>query len=175
VNKLPDAERVVSEAGILEKLAGICAALGDIRATETYSVLAARAAHYGLIDVEVRALVEQALGASLESSERGLELLERALHVVRTSDPMKHLPAYASCLSLSLWLCGWNPRQAEEYRNAIGEIRKMGDPYVVAPHLLNYSSIQWYSSEYRKSYRGTMAASPRVRSYLPGRVGGGFS
>ncbi len=153
VNKLPDAERAASEAGILEKLAGMYAALGDIRAAETYSVLAARAAHYGLIDVEVRALVEQALGASLESSERGLQLLERALHVVRTSDPMKHLPAYASCLSLCLWMCGWNPQQAEEHRNAIGEIRKISDPYVVAPHLLNYSSIQFYSSEYGESCR----------------------
>ena len=66
---------------------------------------------------------------------------------------MKHLPAYAACLFFRLWLCGWNPQHAEEYRNAIGEIRKLGDPHVVAPHLLNYSSIQWYSSEYRESLR----------------------
>jgi hypothetical protein len=33
VKKLPDAERGVSETGILERLAGIYAALGDVRAS----------------------------------------------------------------------------------------------------------------------------------------------
>jgi len=151
LKKLPDAGRAESETGILERLAGIYAALGDIRTSETYGALSARAAHFGLIDVEVRALIEWAFIESWESSERGLELLERALHVVRTSDPVKHLPAYAACLAFRLWLCKWNPQQAEQYRNAIGEIRKLGDPHVVAPHLLNYSCIQWCSSEYRES------------------------
>jgi DNA-binding winged helix-turn-helix (wHTH) protein/tetratricopeptide (TPR) repeat protein len=151
--KLPDAERAPSETGILETLAGIYAALADIRVSETYAALSERAAHYGLIDVEVRALIERAFIESVKSSERGLELLEQALHVVRTSDPMKHLPAYADCLSFRLWLCGLNPQDAEECRNAIGEIRKMGDPRVVAPHLLDYSCIQWCSSEYRESHR----------------------
>jgi len=153
LKKLPEAEHAVRETGILEKLAGIYAALGDVRASETYAALAARAAHYGLIDVEVHGLVEWGFIGSWESSEWGLELLERALHVVRTSDPMKHLPAYAGCLFFRLWLCGWNPQQAEEYRNAIGEVRKLGDPQVVAPHLLNYCCIQWCSSEYRESLR----------------------
>ena len=151
--KLPDADRAVSEPGTLERLAGIYAASGDIRASETYAALSARAAHYGLIDVEVHGLVEWGLIGSWESSERGSELLERALHVARTSDPMKRLPAYAGCLFFRLWLCGWNPQLAEEYRNAIGEIRKLGDPRVVAPHLLDYSCIQWCSSEYRESLR----------------------
>ena len=153
VKKVPDAERAGSETGILETLAGIYAALGDIRASETYAALSARAAHYGLIDVEAHGLVAWGFIGSWESSERGLELLERALHVVRTSDPMKHLAAYAGCLFFRLWLCGWNPQDAEEYRNAIGEIRKLGDPRVVAPHLLDYSCIQWCASEYRESLR----------------------
>jgi len=153
VKKLPDAERAVSETGVLQRLAGAYVAMGGRRASETYAALAAKAAHYGLIDVEVRALVEWAFIESWESSERGLELLERALHVVRTPDPTKHLPAYATCLCFRLWLCGWNLQAAEECRNVIGEIRKLGDPHVVAPHLLNYSSIQWYSSEYRESHR----------------------
>jgi len=153
VKKLPEAERAVSETGILERLAGIYAAMGDIRASETYGDLSARAAHYGLIDVEVRALLERAFIASWESSERGIELLERALHIVRTSDPAKHLPEHAACLFFRLWLCGWNPQDAEEYRNAIGEIRKLGSRHIVAPHLLNYSCIQCCSSEYRESLR----------------------
>ena len=153
VKKLPDAERAMSETGILERLAGIYAALADMRVSETYAALNERAAHYGLIDVEARALLERAFIESTKSSERGLELLEQALHVVRTSGPMKHLAAYADCLSFRLWLCGWNPQHAQEYRNAIGEVRKLGDPRVVASHLLDYSSIQWCSSEYRESHR----------------------
>ena len=150
---LPGAERAVSETGILERLAGIYAAMGDTRASETYGDLSARAARYGLIDVEVRALLERAFIGSWESSERGIELLEQALQVVRTSDPTKLLPEHAACLFFRLWLCGWNPQDAEEYRNAIGEIRKLGSRHIVAPHLLHYSCIQWCSSEYRESLR----------------------
>jgi len=82
VEKLPDRERGVSETGILERLAAIYAASADMRVYETYAVLNERAAHYGLIDVEARALVERAFLESVNSSERGLELLEQALHVV---------------------------------------------------------------------------------------------
>ena len=153
LGKLPDAERPASETGILERLAGIYAALKDMRFYETYAALNERAAHYGLIDVEIRVLVERAFIESAKSSERGLELLEQALHVVRTSDPMKHLAAYADCLSFRLWLCGWNPQNAQEYRNAIGEVRKLGDPHTIARRLLDYSSIQWCSSEYREALR----------------------
>jgi hypothetical protein len=51
-----EVERTVSEIEILEKLATICEVLVDgMRAIETYEALTARAAHAGLIDVEVRA------------------------------------------------------------------------------------------------------------------------
>ena len=59
--KLPEAERTLSEIEILEELAAIHAVLGDsLRAIETYEALAGRAAHHGLIDVEVRALIDMA-------------------------------------------------------------------------------------------------------------------
>jgi predicted ATPase len=140
VKKLPDAERGASETGILEKLAGIYVAAGDIRVSETYAALSAKAAHYSLIDVEVRALVEWAFIASWASSERGLELLEQAFRLVTKLDPVKHLPAYATCLFFRL-LCVWNPQHAEEYGNAIGEIRKLGSSHIVGPHLLDYSFL----------------------------------
>ncbi len=152
VKKLPEAARGVSETGILERLARIYAALGDARVSETYAALSEKAAHYGLIDVEVRALVEWAFIASWTSSERGLELLEQAFRLVQKLEPEKHLPAYAACLFFRL-LCGWNPQHAEEYRNAIGEIRKLQNRHIVGPHLLDYSCIQWCSSEYRESHR----------------------
>jgi predicted ATPase/DNA-binding winged helix-turn-helix (wHTH) protein len=59
--KLPEAERAASEIEILEKLAGIYTMLnGSIRAIQTYEDLAARTALAGLIDVEVRALIDMA-------------------------------------------------------------------------------------------------------------------
>ena len=151
--KMPDAERAVSETGILERLAGIYSALGDQRIYETYAALNERAAHYGLTDVEVRALVARAFTESWVSSERGLELLERAFHLAAKLDPVKDLPTHAACLFFRLWLSGWNPQHAEEYRKAVDEIRKLESGPIVGSHLLDYSCIQWCSSKYRESLR----------------------
>ncbi len=57
VSHLPEAERAVTEIEIMEKLAAIYLVSFDRRTLETYEALAARAAHYGLLDVEVRALI----------------------------------------------------------------------------------------------------------------------
>jgi DNA-binding winged helix-turn-helix (wHTH) protein len=152
--KLTESERAVSETGILERVAGIYAALGDVvRASQTYATLNERAAQSGLIAVQARALVELAFIESWESSERGLELLEQAFHLVTTIDPVNQTPAYAACLFFRLWLFGWNPQYAEEYRKAIKEIRKLGSRQIVASNLLDSACIQWCSSEYRESHR----------------------
>ncbi|MGO9241481.1 MAG: ATP-binding protein [Bryobacteraceae bacterium] len=154
--RLQDTERAENETGILEYLAGIYVASGDIRAAESYADLVARADGYGLIDVEVRALADWAFIAAWDSLERGLEPLERALHLVRTLDPTKHLPTHATCLFWRLWFCGWNAQHAEEYRIAIGEVRKLEISPIVGQHLLDYSCIQWCSSEYRDSHRNAV-------------------
>jgi tetratricopeptide (TPR) repeat protein len=151
VKKLPDAERGVTETGILEKLAGIYSASGDARAAETWAALSARAGEYGLIDVEARALAERAFLESWQSSKHGLELLERAFHLALKLDPVKHVPTHATCLFCRLLLFGWNPRHADEYQKAIDEIRASGP--IAGSHLLDYSCIQWCSSEYRASHR----------------------
>ena len=153
VKKLPDSEQAEEEVSILERLAAIYALLGDVRCAETYTVLSARAAHCGRIDVEVRALVELAFIESIERSDSGVELLERAFQLVAKLDPVKHLPTHAACLFFRLWLCGWNSKHAEEYRKTIDEIRKLGSGHIVARHLLDYSCIQCYSSEYREAHR----------------------
>lgn len=156
-SRLSDAERPVNEIGILEGVAEIFVTSGDIPAAETcYEDLCARADRYGLIDVEVRALTESAFIVAWVNLERGLELLERAFHLVATLDPGKHLPTRATCLFWRLWLVGWDPQHAEEYRNAIAEIQKLGDSHIAGLHLLDYSCIQWCSSEYRESYRNAV-------------------
>jgi hypothetical protein len=58
VRKLPEAEPAGIETEILAKLATIYLVSFDMRVVETFETLAARAAEYGLIDMEVRALID---------------------------------------------------------------------------------------------------------------------
>jgi DNA-binding winged helix-turn-helix (wHTH) protein len=58
--RLPDAERATNELAVLEQLAAIYVVSFDPRAVQTYETLAARAAACGLIDLEVKALVDMA-------------------------------------------------------------------------------------------------------------------
>ena len=154
VKKLPEAERTASEIEILDKLAAIYVALGDgLRAIESYEALAARAAHDGLIDVEVRALLDMAWPISLISSERSLEVLERALRLsARQEDP--HLQARTRARCFSQRLCQrWNPQDVEEFRKACAEIVDSDDRSTLAPYLIACAVISWISSEYRDARR----------------------
>ena len=80
VKKLPDPD-AGPETEILEKLATIYVALGDIRAIKIYEALAALADRMGLIDLQARSLLALAFFLSWESSQRGLEVFERTLQV----------------------------------------------------------------------------------------------
>jgi tetratricopeptide (TPR) repeat protein len=154
VKKLPEAKRTVSEVEILEKLAAILAVLGDsMRAAETYEALAARAAHDGLIDVEVRALIDMAWPLSWISSQRSLEVLERALRLSdRLEDPLLRARMRARCFAWRLWQ-GWNPQDIEGFHNAFAEIRHSDDRRKLAPYLVDCGFITCISSEYREAHR----------------------
>ena len=78
-SKLSETERGFSEIEIFEKLGMIYASEYDPRAIENYEAMASRAARLGLIDVEARALVNLAYPLAWFSSERCLEVIERAL------------------------------------------------------------------------------------------------
>jgi hypothetical protein len=125
-----------------------------MRATETYKTLGARAAHYGLIDVQVRALVEMAWMTSWVSSRDCLEIVEQALRLsAKQSDPLTRVLARMSCLVQRLWASGWNLQDAQECRNLMAEIRQAADRRALARHLSDFSFIQWISSEYREAHR----------------------
>jgi tetratricopeptide (TPR) repeat protein len=55
-----------------------------------------------------------------------------------------------------VWAGGWNPRDAEECRKALAEIRQAGDRVVLASHLIDCNFIQWSSSEYREAHRSAV-------------------
>jgi tetratricopeptide (TPR) repeat protein len=152
--KLADAERTVSESEILEKLATTyIALLDDVHAIESYEALAARAAHDGLIDVEVSALLDMAWPLSWTGSERSLEALERALRLsARQEDPNLRARTRARCFAQRLWQ-RWNRQDVEEFHNAFAEVIKADDRRMLVPYLVDCASMRWMSSEYREARR----------------------
>jgi tetratricopeptide (TPR) repeat protein len=156
-SKLPESECAVVETEILARLATVYLVSFDIRVVETCEALAARAAHYELIDLEVRALIDVAYPLAWISSERSLRVLERALELsTRQRDPLMRARTRASCLVRRIWVRGWDSSDAEECRKAISEIRQAGDRLVLASHLIDYNFIQWVSSEYRQAQRNAV-------------------
>jgi hypothetical protein len=148
--KLPDAERAASETGLLEQLAATYLVSFDTRAVDTYEALAARAASYGLIDVEVKALICMVYPLSWIDAKRSLQVIDRALRLsAQQSNSLQRARARASCLVRRIWAAGWNPLDAEDCRQALEEIRHAGDRLMVASHLIEFNFIRWISSEYR--------------------------
>lgn len=153
VSKLAEPDRAASEIEILEKLATLNAVLMcDQRAIEVYEALAVRAAHQGLIDVEVRALVEMAWPLSWISRQRSLEVLERALSMsARQDDPILRARTRARCFALRLWQA-WNPQDVEEFNKAFAILKAERHP-MLAAELADRGFVSWISSEYREAHR----------------------
>ena len=155
--KLPEAERASIETEVLAKLAGIYLVSFDMRVVETCEALAGRAAHYGLIDVEVGALIDMAYPLSWISSERCLKVLERALELgARQKEPLMRARTRARCLVRRIWAGGWDAADADECRRAVAEIGQSGDRLLLACHLIDYNFIQWVSSQYREAQRNAV-------------------
>ena len=154
MSKLPEAGRAPSKIEILEKLATIYTALvDDIHAIETYEALAVRAARDGLIDVEVRALIDLAYPLAWTSSQRSLEVLERAVRLsARQENPLLRTRARANCFALRLWQEG-NYQDAVDFQNAFAKIVVANDRRILAPYLADRGFISWISSDYREARR----------------------
>jgi DNA-binding winged helix-turn-helix (wHTH) protein/tetratricopeptide (TPR) repeat protein len=153
VNNLPAAQRAPREIELLAKLASNRTAAVSKRAIETYESLAARAAHFGLIDVQVRALIDLSFPLSWFGLERCLEALQRAQQLSAGQDPFMRTRTRASCALRRLWVAGWNVQDAQEYREALVETRKSDDLSTLASDLIDDSFIRWMSTEYREAHR----------------------
>jgi DNA-binding winged helix-turn-helix (wHTH) protein len=155
--QISDVERAVAEPEILEKLASIYAVSFDMRVIETYEALRARAAFYGLLDVQVRALVDMAYPLSWISTQRCLEVIEQALQLnARQTDPITSARTRASCMVRRVWARGWNAQDAEDCRKALAEIREAADSLTLSWDLLDCNFIQWCSTEYREAQRNSV-------------------
>ena len=166
-SRLPEAERPVSEIDTLEKLATSYATSTDSRRAETYQTLIEKAAARGLVDTEARALLGLAWAESGASSRRCLDVLTRALKLsARQHDPVLRARTRASALACRVWASGWNAGDAEESRSALAQIRAAGDPVILAPHLIDYSMIPAYSSEYREACRSLVEGRATLRAAI---------
>jgi DNA-binding winged helix-turn-helix (wHTH) protein/tetratricopeptide (TPR) repeat protein len=192
VHHLPEGERAPAEIALLQALAttyiavfqlgnegplgadrgGIAGSYEDgarefETALTTYQVLADRAAHYGLIDIEARALIEQAYPMSWVSSQRSLDALERARRLGdRHNDPLMRARIHSSCAAGRIWAIGWDPRVAEECREANSEISQNADRTVLAQHQSDLGVIQWASSRYREALLSAAESLPILAEEL---------
>jgi hypothetical protein len=112
-----------------------------------------RAARDGLIDVEVRALIDLAYPLAWTSSQRSLEVLERAVRLsARQENPLLRTRARANCFALRLWQEG-NYQDAVDFQNAFAKIVIANDRRILAPYLADRGFISWISSDYREARR----------------------
>jgi DNA-binding winged helix-turn-helix (wHTH) protein/tetratricopeptide (TPR) repeat protein len=156
-SNLPEPERSASEIETLDELATSYLASGDYRAVEAYKTLIDRAAQRGLGDMELRLLLGLAWAEAWFSPERALDVLDLALRrCAERRDSLLQPRTRASCLAWRVWIRGWNSADAQECRVAIAQAREVGDDAVLAPHLIDYSVIPLFSSDYREAYRSLL-------------------
>lgn len=155
--KLPQRERVEAEVGILDALIGVSRALLSPALGDTVMLLRERAAKYGLIDVEVRALVEMAYPLAWSSSQRSLEVMDQALRLSeRQRDPLMYAQSRARCMVRRILVRGWDAEDAEACRAALADIRRLGTREDVAWDTIDTAWVDLASTGYRKAYRDSV-------------------
>jgi tetratricopeptide (TPR) repeat protein len=124
-----------------------------MRAIETLETLAARAAESGLVDVQVRALLDQSFLLLWINAERCLEAAQRALYLSAEQVPAMRTRTRTTCVFQRIVVRGWNARDALEFREGLAEIVNIHRVPAVAYELLEDSFIRWISGEYREGLR----------------------
>jgi DNA-binding winged helix-turn-helix (wHTH) protein len=162
---LPEAERARRELRLLAILAAHRLAAFDMRAIESYEILVARAADFGLIDVQVRALLDLSFLLSFTSAERCLEVVERALQLSAGQDPAMRIRTRMAYAYRRLSVGGWNAQEALEFRAGLAQIGESQGSPALESDLLDDSQIRWVSGEYREGRR--LALEVRAKGLEP--------
>ena len=164
-DRLSVSERVVAETEVLYSLAGIYLATLDARVVDTLTLLRERAAEYGLVDVEVKALVDLAYPLAWSGSKQAIEVIDRALRLSDAQrDPLVRARTRARCMVRRLMVRGWNPDDAEESRRAMAEIRRLGTKEDVAWHLIDSGFVEVTSSHYGQAQRDAVDSLTLLRA-----------
>ena len=155
--RLPLAERPAVETDILISLGGLDVATFDARDVESLTLLRERAAQYGLIDIEAKALVDLSLPVARRDGTRALELLESALRLSEAQhDPLLRAQTRSACMVRRISIAGWSDEDAAECARALAEISRLGTKHDVARHVLDATLIDFYSSRYRGAQRAAV-------------------
>src|SRR5271157_2053456 len=155
VSKIPEAERAESEIQILLKLATIYAASFDSRVVETYETLAARAVHYGLPNVEARALLAMAIPLARVSNDLYIRALDRARDALSRSGEEDTLERAVRRILLRTYL-GKGKLDAEELEEAkhlVAKLREAGNRPFLGEVQFGMAYPLFNSSEYREALR----------------------
>ena len=166
VRHLPEPQRAQAEPQLLASLAAHRTAAFDTRAAETYETLAERAADFGLIDVQVRALLDLSLLLSFTGAERCLEVVQRALQLSAEQDPVMRIRTRTACAFRRLSVNGWNAQDALEIRVGLEELGKGQGLAALDSDLLEVSQHYCVSGEYREGRR--LALEVRAKRLEPG-------
>jgi DNA-binding winged helix-turn-helix (wHTH) protein len=152
--RMPEDGRDLSEIEVLQQLGTIYVALWEPwAALETYQKLTALAARHGLMDIEIRALMDMALPAFWSSAQLCRETIERALQLsIRQADPLMRARTRARCFAWRA-ICGrWCADDAESCRQAMEEVESLSDPIPLAELRLHCAHILSLSSHYREAH-----------------------
>jgi hypothetical protein len=163
--RLPQGERVEAEVGILEDLLGISLALLEPGARDAATLLRDRAAEYGMIDVEVRALVDMAYPLAWISSDGAVDVINQALRLGDTQqDPLMRARTRARCMVRRIMTRGWQAEDADDCREALTDIRRLGTREDVAWDTIDSAWVDLFSTGYRKAYRDTVESLAVLRA-----------
>src|SRR5271157_2944007 len=155
VNRIPEAERAQSEIQVLQKLATIYAASLDSRVVETYETLAARAVHYGLPNVEARALLAMAIPLARVSNDLYIRARDRARDALSRSGEEDTLERAVRRILLRTYL-GKGKLDAEELEEAkhlVAKLREAGNRPFLGEVQFGIAYPLFNSSEYREALR----------------------
>ena len=135
VENLPSELRAKAELPLLERAAMIAVATYDPATVERYELLARKAELYGVQDVLVQALLDQAYPLSWTDITRCKEVLDRVIQLNQPQkDPLTRSKVEADCHFWRLWAVGWNEDSANIFREAGLEIERSADR----------GSLAWY-------------------------------
>jgi DNA-binding winged helix-turn-helix (wHTH) protein len=142
VNHLPESGRIRAEPQLLAALAALRKETFDMRAVETYETLVSRAADYGLVDTQVRALIDLSYMLSFTSADRCLGAAHRAQQLSDAQAPMMRSRIRTACAYRRILVSGWNAEDALEVREGLAGLDES-------------SHIRWMYGEYREAVRLT--------------------
>jgi DNA-binding winged helix-turn-helix (wHTH) protein/tetratricopeptide (TPR) repeat protein len=150
---LPPDARIPAEIEFLERRAAIYRAAHDGRALHAFAQLAEKAAQYGDVDTEVRALLGCAHAASWHDRVHAMTVLGQALELsARQVDSTARDLARISIYVRRIWIAGWNEFDVRACEEALESLDGRGDRLATARALIDIGDIRMVSARYREAH-----------------------